>query len=293
MIETWVILSLFSAFCLATSDALTKKVITHENEYVIAWYRVVIAIPVLFAALVLSGPLPAIDGQFFAAFFSALPLEIAAILLYYRALRVSPLSLSLPFLSFTPVFLIVISFVLLRQPVTIAGAAGIALIGLGGYTMNLSALRLGFLEPIRAVARERGSLYMLIIALIYSFTSALGKLGVGHSSPAFFGFTYYLALAICLLPIIIRRSGRERFPGLLKGTFRIALLPAFFDALATVSHFYAVSMANVAYMVAVKRTSLLIGTMYGFLLFRERNIRERLIGAVLMFAGFVVVVFSR
>src|SRR5512147_2371042 len=287
--EPWVILSLISAFSLATSDALTKRVITHENEYVIAWFRVVFALPALFAAAALSGPLPRPDGAFFAAFFAALPLELGAILLYYKALRISPLSLTLPFLSVTPVFLIVISFVLLGQGVSAMGGVGIALIGLGGYTLNLSALRAGFLEPFRAIARERGSLYMLVIALIYSMTSALGKIGVDHSSAPFFGATYFLALAVCMLPIIARRSGKKRFFDLLRSNVRIALLPALFDAKATVSHFYAVSMVNVGYMVAVKRTSLLFGVLYGFLLFGERQVRERLFGAVLMFSGFVLV----
>jgi drug/metabolite transporter (DMT)-like permease len=289
IMEPWVILSLISAFSLATSDALTKRVITHENEYVIAWFRVVFALPALFAAAALSGPLPRPDGAFFAAFFAALPLELGAILLYYKALRISPLSLTLPFLSVTPVFLIVISFVLVGQGVSALGGAGIALIGLGGYTLNLSALRAGFLEPFRAIARERGSLYMLMIALVYSITSALGKIGVDHSSAPFFGATYFLALAVLMLPIIARRSGKGRLPELLRKNVRLALIPALFDAAATVSHFYAISMANVAYMIAVKRTSLLFGVLYGFLLFGERHVRERLLGAVLMFAGFVLV----
>jgi drug/metabolite transporter (DMT)-like permease len=287
--EPWVILTLISAFSLATSDALTKRIITQENEYVIAWFRVVFALPGLCAAVAISGPFPKLDHTFFAAFFIALPLEIIAILLYYKALRISPLSLSLPFLAVTPVFLIILSFVLVRQSVSLMGGAGIALIALGGYTLNLSALRSGFLEPFRAIMRERGSRYMLIIAFIYSMTSALGKIGVSHSSAPFFGATYYLALAVCMLPIIARRSGRGRLPELFRSNFRIALLPALFDATATIAHFYAVSMANVAYMIAVKRTSLLFGVFYGFLLFRERQVRERLLGAILMFAGFVIV----
>lgn len=287
--ETWIILSLISAFSLATSDALTKRVITRENEYVIAWFRVVLALPALAAAAALSGPLPKIDGAFVAAFSTALPLEIAAILLYYKALRISPLSLSLPFLSVTPVFLIVLSFVLVGQSVSIIGGIGIALITLGGYTLNLSALRSGFFEPVHAILRERGSLYMLIVALIYAVTSTLGKIGVDHSSAPFFGATYFLALTICMLPIISRRSGKGRFFELLRSNFRIALLPALFDVAATVSYFYAVSMTNVAYMISVKRTSLLFGVVYGFLLFGERQVKERLLGAILMFCGFVLI----
>ncbi len=288
--ELWVLLALLSAVCVATSDALTKRVITHENEYVIAWFRVIFALPLLLAALALSGPLPEIDSTFLAAFCAALPLDILAILLYYKALRLSPLTLSLPFLSVTPVFLILVSAVLVGQAVTAVGGIGIALIAIGGYTLNLSAFRLGFYEPLRAVLRERGSRYMLIVAFIYSITSALGKIGVSHSSAPFFGAAYFLVLAIIMLPIIARKSGGGQLIALLRGNFRVAVIPALLDAVATVGHFYAVSMTNVAYMVAIKRTSLLFGMMYGFILFKERNLRERLLGSLLMFAGFILIV---
>jgi drug/metabolite transporter (DMT)-like permease len=289
MPHLWIVLSLLSAFSLATSDALTKKVITPSNEYVIAWFRIVYALPALALAAALT-PLPALDGTFALAFCSALPLEVLAILLYYKALRLSPLSLSLPFLSFTPVFLMLFSGLIMGEAVSVIGGLGIALIALGGYGLNLSSLRTGPFGPIRAVVRERGSLYMLVVALIYSATSALGKLAIAHSSPAFFGATYYLALAVCLLPVIALRRGYARFFEDLRATARPALLPGLFDAVQSVTHFYAVSMANVAYMIAIKRFSLLIGSVYGFTLFNERNVRERLAGSLLMFAGFVIIV---
>ena len=289
MPHLWIVLSLISAFSLATSDALTKKIITPSNEYVIAWLRIVYSLPALIAAMVLT-PVPSLDGTFFLTFCAALPLEVLAILLYYKALRISPLSLSLPFLSFTPVFLMLFSRVIMGEAVSLIGGVGIALIALGGYGLNLSSLRTGPLGPLKAVLRGRGSMYMLVVALIYSVTSVLGKLAITHSSPAFFGVTYYFALAICLLPVIVFLSGGRRFVAELRGTARAALLPGAFDAVHSVTHFFAVSMANVAYMISIKRLSLIIGSVYGFVLFGERNVRERLVGAVLMFAGFVIIV---
>jgi len=289
MPHLWIVLSLTSAFSLATSDALTKRIITPANEYAIAWLRIVYSLPVLAAAAAAS-PMPHLDAIFYRAFIAALPLEIAAILLYYKALRVSPLSLSLPFLSFTPVFLVFFSWLIMGEKVSGTGAAGIALIALGGYSLNLSSLRTGPLGPLKAMLRERGSLYMLAVSLIYSVTSSLGKLAITHSSPAFFGAAYYLVLAVCLLPVIAILSGGRRFFVELRGTARAALLPGAFDALHSVTHFFAVSMANVAYMVAIKRSSLLMGSAYGFLFFDERNVRERLTGSLLMFTGFVIIV---
>jgi uncharacterized membrane protein len=57
-----------------------------------------------------------------------------------------------------------------------------------------------------------------------------------------------------------------------------------------VSHMVAMSLAKVAYMISVKRISLIISVIYGYLLFKEENIKERLFGATLMFIGFVMVV---
>jgi uncharacterized membrane protein len=52
----------------------------------------------------------------------------------------------------------------------------------------------------------------------------------------------------------------------------------------------AISLAKVAYVISVKRMSLIIGVLYGYLFFKERQIGERLIGASLMFIGFIMVV---
>jgi uncharacterized membrane protein len=56
------------------------------------------------------------------------------------------------------------------------------------------------------------------------------------------------------------------------------------------SHMMAISLVNVAYMISLKRTSLVIGVIYGYFFFREKNIRERLSGALLMFIGFIMIV---
>src|SRR5512137_1663187 len=138
MPHLWIVLSLLSAFSLATSDALTKKIITPSNEYVIAWFRIVYALPALSLAAVLT-PVPEIDRTFFLAFCAALPLDILATLLYYKALRLSPLSLSLPFLSFTPVFLMLFSRIIMDEPVSLLGGLGIACVALGGYGLNLTS----------------------------------------------------------------------------------------------------------------------------------------------------------
>ena len=128
--------------------------------------------------------------------------------LYLRAIALAPLSLTAPLLAWTPVFTAVVSAVALREVPSAAGIAGVLLVAAGSWLLYA---REGCtpLEPLRCLARERGARLMLAVALIFSATSALGKIGLTHSSAAFFGPVYVAALAVCLaLTAVLRGEGR-------------------------------------------------------------------------------------
>jgi len=283
---SWVLLSLIAAFTLATSDALTKKTLTSHNEYIIAWLRLIFSLPLLLV-LFLFIPVPELDKEFYTAFALSLPLELLSIILYIKALRLSPLSLTLPFLALTPVFLIFVSYILLGERVSFAGGIGILFIAAGSYTLHISKIREGIFEPLRAITRERGSVLMIGVALIYSLTSTLGKVAIQHSSPLFFGSTYFTALALFFAPIAFYMNKEKKMES---KTILSVILPGIFYSLMVVSHMIAISLAKVAYVISVKRMSLIIGVLYGYLFFKEKNIGERFIGASLMFIGFIMVV---
>lgn len=288
MSNLWIILALVSALTLATSDALTKKALALHNEYLIAWLRLLLSLPFLLAAM-LFVPVPTLDRDFYIAFSCALPLEIAAIIFYIKALRISPLNLTLPFLSLTPLFLIIIPYILLGEEVSFYGAIGVLLIAVGGYTLNLRELKKGLLEPFAAIRREKGSVFMIIVAAIYAVTSSLGKMAIEHSSPIFFGVVYITTLVIMFTPIALYKGRSELRLIFHNGAIKSALLPGLFSSLMIISNMLALSMAKVAYMISVKRLSLLIGVLYGYFFFKEPHIRERLLGAAFMFAGFVLI----
>jgi drug/metabolite transporter (DMT)-like permease len=289
MAYTWVLLALISAFTLATSDALTKKALARSNEYLVAWFRILFSIPLLLLIWIFI-PMPKLDIEFYKAFAFALPLEIIAIIFYIKALRISPLSLTLPFLSLTPAFLILISYLILGEKVSFQGAIGIIFITVGSYTLNLHEMRKGIFEPFRAITKEKGSVLMISVALIYSVTSSLGKKAIEHSSPLFFGITYFIAVTIVFAPIALWLGKDELKSFISEKQFKGLILPGLFYSVMIASHMIAMSLAKVAYMISVKRISLIMGGVYGYILFNEKNIRERLLGAVLMLIGFVMIV---
>lgn len=284
---TWLPYTLLTALSLASADALSKKALTDADELTIVWVRVGYSLPFL-ALTLFFVPLPRLDRTFWATVAAMVPLEIAAMALYVKAIRLSPLSLSVPFLALTPVFIIFIAFFLIGERPSPTGVAGIIVIAAGAYMLNLNSSMEGLSGPLRAIVREPGSILMTAVALIYAFTSTLGKMAVQHSSPIFFGFFYPFILTAVLTPFM---AG--------KGTLRtvvsrpvIFLLIGLCAATMISTHYMAISLTNVSYMIAVKRMSIVFSVIYGKIFFKEASIRERLMGSSMMVAGVALIIAS-
>ena len=278
----WVIFALITALSLSTADALSKRAMAKSDEYVIAWVREGYALPFIALAFFFI-PIPHLDKTFWLSVLILLPLEITALILYVKAIKISPLSLTIPYMALSPVFIIIIAFFLLGELPDASGFAGIFFIVAGAYLLNAKTGGSGLLAPIKAIAKERGSIFMIIVAVIYSITATIGKIAVQHSSQIFFGFFYPLLLTIVLSMVVG-----------IKGTlYQVASRPivflfiGIFTAIMILSHFLAISMADVAYVISIKRTSLIFSVIYGWLIFKEVDIGERLLGSIFMLAGVV------
>ena len=289
---TWFFLAMLCALSLATSDALVKRALDNgHNDYLVAWLRLLWAVPVI-VPLYLVVPSPVPGAEFYRAALLALPLELAALVLYVKALKLSPLSLTVPFLALTPLFLLVVPTLLLGEHLTLAGGSGVVLIATGSYCLHLRRIREGVWAPLKNILQEPGSLCMIGVALCYSFTSTLGKQAITASSPLQFAAFYFPLLALLMTPLTLWRARGEFGSILQKRTIRATFVPGMLFALMLVSHIFAVSMVNVAYMISVKRFSLVIGVLYGHLLFGEPGLAERLFGTSLMVAGVALILIG-
>lgn len=285
----WIIYALLTAVLLATSDALTKRALSSRDEYFVAWARLLFSLPVLAASLMFI-EIPPLNKTFWTATLIALPFETVAIILYTKALKVSPISLTMPFLALTPLFLILVSYFILGEKVSVSGGIGIFLIASGSYTLNIHKARQSLLGPVKAVLREKGSVMMIGVALIFSVTSSLGKMAIMNSSPVFFGSFYFILLTVLFTPIALSKN-KSRLKITRKDIGPLAVIGITYSMMI-LFHMRAMSMTNVAYMISVKRTSLLFSILYGHLLFKEEKITEKAVGGIIMFAGFLLVVLG-
>jgi drug/metabolite transporter (DMT)-like permease len=284
VITIWLIYSLLCALFLSLTDYFTKKYAHNSRDSALAFSRIFFGLPLLWAIALLEG-LPDINPGILKVYLSALPLEFAAILLYMKSLRVSPLSLTVPFLSFTPVFLLITSPLIMKEFPSWQGMTGVLIIVAGAYILNLGSVKGGLSLPFRMIFREKGSWMMLIVALIYSITSNLGKKGILYSSPSFFAASYFTLLSLVLYLPLIRSGG-------IKVVFKKELLViGTLSAIMISFHMFALKLTYVSYMISVKRSSMLFSIILGALFLKEKNLREKIIGGTIMLGGIVVIAF--
>ncbi len=137
------------------------------------------------------------------------------------------------------------------------------------------------------MARNPGSRLMLCVAFIWSITSNFDKIGVLNSSPLFWATSLFTVIAAGMVPFVFwRRSSAGLKPLLLQ--WRLLGVTGGFNAIAITCQMLALTMAPVAQVIAVKRTSALISVLFGHFCFGEKGLRARLLGASIMVSGVVI-----
>jgi drug/metabolite transporter (DMT)-like permease len=285
----WLIMSLLTALAVSSQEAFAKKFFSHLTPWEMSGYQFAYSLPLFWLALPWID-VPALGEDFLWSFLASIPLNGVPFLIHMAAIKASPLSLTLPYLAFTPVFMIATGAFFLGEIPNAYGISGILSICAGSYILNLEPGRWTFTGPFKAFFRETGSRLMLLVAFIYSFSGVIGKVAIVNSSPLFFS-VFFFATFNSLLLVFLMLIGKicwRTFSGLPREGAFTGLL--FF--LHVLFHGYAVSMTKAAYMISVKRLSVLFGVAYGAVLFREENIRMRFLGALFMVSGAVLIMLK-
>jgi len=210
----------------------------------------------------------------------------AVMWLYFRALQVSPMSMCIPFLSFTPVFLIPTGFIILGEIPSPLKGLGVALIVLGSLVMHRKLFAEGWLAPVKAVLREKGSRYMLLVSLLFAITNPLDKKLVTMSDVFFEAFAYGTGLCICFW--LMGRMQRGDFAAAYRGNWKWISLAGVLDAVSLLFQLASYTYIAVVITVSIKRAGIILAVFSGWLFFHERGITDKVIAASVMFCGVLI-----
>ncbi|KAM3094630.1 EamA family transporter [Phormidesmis sp. 146-12] len=281
----WLAFAILTAFFESLKDVSSKYGLRKIDEYIVTWVSIVFSALFLIPLLLLT-KIPTLNAQFWIALLIGGSLNVISFTLYIKAIKASDLSLTVPIVTLTPLFLLVTSPLIVHESPSVADGIGVFMIVVGSYVLNLRERSRGYFAPLRAILREKGSRLMLMVAFIWSITSNFDKVGVVNSSPLFWSTALYLFLAIGIFPIVLYKS-RRHFDQILSNVKVLATI-GLFHALAISFQMIAVTYTLVTQVIAIKRMSALISVLFGHFLLKESGLQERLVGAAIMVTGVIV-----
>ncbi len=237
----------------ASFDFLRKSILRWMDPMPLVFLLTALQIP-LFALWVAAtgapGPGRSAAWAYLVPASGSVALGVVSNVLFVVAIKVSPLSSTIPLLSLTPVFTTVLAIPMLGQVPRALQVVGIGLVVVGALALHLRRGDGG--APWRAFGRERGAVMMAAVALMWSIGLPLDKLATDRSSPAFHGLVLSGGVAVGLGLILAARgrlgavAAARRRPGLM-----VAALAA--SAIALALQLVAIQIALVSIVETVKR----------------------------------------
>ncbi len=206
-----------------------------------------------------------------------------AYIAYLRAIKIYDLSIIAPVTTFSPLFLLVTSPLIVGEFPQPLGMIGVLLIVVGSYLLNLKEKQGGYLAPFRSILTDKGSRLAILVALIWSISANFDKVGVQNYSPIFWGISVFFTISIFLLPIVLYKSHQNLYKPK-TGGWKLAVY-GMINSVAMGCQMIAINLTFVAYVISVKRPSALFSVLLAKIILKEKGIKERLLGAAIMVSG--------
>ncbi|MCH2110264.1 MAG: DMT family transporter [Polyangiaceae bacterium] len=266
-------------------DVMRKRLVSRLSLVAVGFW--VNAVPALgYAIWFALSPEEISWDHYLVPWMASVALNMGANLLYLYAVKVAPLSVVIPLLSFTPIFAAIGAIPLLGEHLLWEQWIGAGLVSWGAFLLGRKPSHDGSTVP----GTRNGMLAMLLVAALWSVTPLLDKLALRASSPAAHG-SLLSALQALFFALIVGWKGslNDLIPRKKKTMLTIAgASAASFWALGL--QFIAITQMAVSVFEALKRAlCLLFALALGALLFQE-EVTGRKVFALLMMAGGVTLV---
>jgi len=238
--------------------------------------------------------LPKVSVPFWWFFPVTALLNIGIIYWGNKALQIEDASVAEPIQGTTPIFVILTSWLILRELPTFWGAIGILITVFGVYILTLKRSDMGsirgFVQPWNRLFHSRGARLALLAAILGSISLNFDKLVVLHSTPAMRGASVFLVVAIVVLGISLARGQWQRLDKSCFGSlFGIGLLLGVSNVLMDWGFVFAFGI--VPYVGSLKRFQIIVTNFLAGVFLHEGDWLFRMAAAAIIFGGIVLLAF--
>ncbi len=289
---SWIVLSLLSAVLVAIGNLATKQVSNNAkiNEYSVAWLRSVTALPVLWIVLFAKG-MPVVDSRFWLLLFIMIPLEIATTVCYFKAVKISPLSLITPVSSLSILFTAIGAYFILGEKLSIIHGVALLLFILGIYVLNFDfSVSKNILYPFAKLTKEKGVLLIILYCLIVGINVPIQKMANLYSSPQFFAAVYFSISAI-IFSFLFLTKGKAKLKDMAASGKSILIMGIFYG-IYLFTGTVAVSTGKVTFVTVIISLNILLTIVLSGTLLKEKGLVKNFISGFIMLVAAALIALN-
>ena len=286
----WILLAFGSAFFAGVTSILAKAGIRETDSNLATAIRTIIVLIFSWIMVFLvgsQGTIFQIDGK------TALFLVLSGLatgaswLCYFRALQLGNINRVVPIDKSSTVLTILLAFVLLEEPISIAKGVGIVAIAAGTYLM--------IQKKQVAEKEEKGGkawlVYAVLSAVFAALVAILGKIGIsGVESNLGTALRTGVVLVMAWVVVLVTGKQKEalRVP---RRELGMICLSGVATGASWLCYFRALQLGPASVVVPIDKLSILITVLFSFLVFHETLNRKSAVGLALIAAGTMAMLF--
>ena len=254
-----------------------------QEKYSAMGWQVIISGVFAFFLLLFTG-LPPRSMWIFALI--SMALEAVYFILLSNAYSDHDFSLVYPIARGTaPAFLMLWSILFLRETPTSGGMLGIGMIVGGMVIIGATSL----IQNRGSHLHIKGVLVALAVALIISLYTLIDGTAVKNGPPLPYALTMFMFVPVFTTAYNVRRFGWEQFASAWRGPRIPLIFAAILGVVAYLLALTAYSFAPLSYSGAIREVSVVIGAFLGWQFLQEKMGGTRVLGALIIFAGILVI----
>ena len=275
-----ILLLLISAVLHTSWNLLIKQ---SEDKYIVTWWMVTIGGIFAIVALLFTGLPP--RGMWIFAMISICVEAMYFVTLSY-AYHDNDFSLIYPMArGSAPAFLAVWSFLFLHEKLTSGGMLGLGLIIGGLLIIGINTLSQAHVTHLHF----KGAAVALFIALLISIYTTIDGAAVRNGFALPYVMSMFAFVPLPLTPFIFREYKWTRIKSALTSHPIRVPLAGILGVLAYLMAVFSYTIAPLSYAGSIREVSVVFGALAGWWFLKEKMGGIRLLGAIVIFAGILVI----
>jgi uncharacterized membrane protein len=285
----WILLALAYAFWRGIYSLFVKKITQKVNPIVSLLLVLTLTLPFSLLIILFTGGFPKPTINFFIFILIASVMDVFGFISTFTSLKIAPLSEVAPIGSFSPVFTTIFASLMIGEVPTPKKALGILIVVTGAYLLNISHLSKGVFVPFKKLFESKGVQLALLASFLWGLTPIFQKMAIKELSPSKPLVASFVDFVFVSLFIFILLVAKKQFK--LPGKTTWVFVPfGFFNAFSQLAVYTVFTLAYVGYSTSIFSLASLFAVVLAYLFLKEKNIKEKLLGASIMVVGAILIV---